>query len=53
MKKVWKYLALCLLCGWKSRRNKGPVYAGGYGIKHLDESHPQKQGFLVALIKED
>jgi len=46
-----RYRARCLLCAWVAEWNKGPVFAGWDGIKHVHEEHPQAEGFVVIIEK--
>lgn len=45
------FVSRCLLCSWASKVHKGPVFAGGYALKHVKEKHPNAEGIVAVITK--
>jgi hypothetical protein len=46
-----RFRSRCLVCKWISKLNRGPVFAGWDGMKHVNQVHPASEGF-VTIIEE-
>lgn len=48
-----RYRARCLLCPWVSESNTGPVFAGDNALAHSKILHPDAEGIVAIIEKEN